>query len=727
MIFIDYPGHFIAVLIGIVLAGLFYLSFRSPKLASQGYKKYLFLLFQIIAVLILILILWNPSKPVMDNRDSKNTVYVFFDTSESMSIADEKKDSRLNLALKAFEKHFNLYGPTSPYYKIYGFDTDCYYAGSVESLHPKGELTNLHSVFSLLEKNSVSQSQLKRDENNPLQGKTVGAIVFTDGQSENKQVNAYLPLSNKDLQVYIIGTGSEKCNIDISVTKLEHPTRVNIDTNYEVEVSVSSTDYLNKPIEVEFLLDKQVIAIKKIELNSLFLSKIVKFTIPAKTLGVQSITARASINEMENNISNNERSGVVEVIENDKLKTLYYSQVAGFDIGKVRQALERDSKIQLDFGFDAIINPALAEKAKTMCGHVPLPENLSGFSQYDLVILGPSSVDKFSQEQLDGLYHYVVDRGGGLIILPGKEEYSVSNWKSEKAKILIPVLFNSNTNNIAAYRAEKIEPCKEAAKDNIINFEGIEKSDLTAALYYPDVIKKPAGTILASVNNTALISAHRVGRGRVCLLNIFRMYELYREDLQGGLLQRILSDVTSYVSRVTSLETGVELFAERLIDQPDSIKFSSYVCDASFSPVSGATVLLTVGNKVIRMDETGNGYYSVEQTGISAESIIATVQAECNGIFLGKKTKAVNLPIVRKEMDDVQLDARFLRDLSKRINAKYYHVDDVKSSIEESFEAITPISSVREMKSVWPRWWLMLILFLVLSINWFIKRSIGLV
>ena len=182
-----------------------------------------------------------------------------------------------------------------------------------------------------------------------------------------------------------------------------------------------------------------------------------------------------------------------------------------------------------------------------------------------------------------------------------------------------------------------------------------------------------------------------------------------------------------FVRIVEPLEAAVELFAERSTDQTDRVKFDVYVRDAHFALVSGATVLLNVADTIFHMDQVGKGRYVAEVENIVDEAIIATAQAEADGAFLGERTIAVNLPPARSEMANVELDSEFLRALAKRLNGKYFDIDDISGEITEMFEATTRVSSLSRMASVWPRWALLLALCLILGFNWFVRRAVGLV
>ena len=106
---------------------------------------------------------------------------------------------------------------------------------------------------------------------------------------------------------------------------------------------------------------------------------------------------------------------------------------------------------------------------------------------------------------------------------------------------------------------------------------------------------------------------------------------------------------------------------------------------------------------------------------------MATAQAEADGVFLGEKTIAANLPPVRAEMTNIELDEKFLQALAERVDGKYFHADDVDENLTKLFEALAGAGSWRRMTSIWPNWFLLAILCILLTTGWFIRRSIGLV
>jgi len=698
------------------------------------------------------LILWNPSRSKMSETLSKNSVLAFFDTSESMSVVEDGRVNRLDRALNIFQEKFRPLDADSPDYKVFGFDRQTYHSGTSDFLRRWGSQTDMHGLLAMLDKYKLAEESLPSEnvQNSDSEksgeldtdklvkeSKVVGAVIFTDGRADDSNIRTYLPLRSKDFQIAVIGVGSRKRQTDIAIKSINVPSRIAIDTACTMQVVVSARNLQDQPVTIELLKDDYVVDSKEIPAeifrpnqrqgDSLAKDATTEFTIGSDKIGSYSFSVRAKALEHETNLANNVRSTMIDFVEETRLKVLLYSQVANFDIGKLRQVLARDEKIELDLGLDAIRTPILAKNAAETYGYIDLPDNRQGFNQYDIIILGPCELDALTDAQIAGLYSFVVDRGGGLIMLPGRGEFGPADWTSKKAKALIPVIFDAGKPTIWPSSPGQIELTLEAVDSKLLDKGSLRDIDGGSCPYYRIVSPKPASTTLALIKETPIISVQRVGRGRVCLLNISRLFSLYCENLQGGWLYKMIAGLTAHLGRVTAREAAVELFAERVTGQTNQVKFEAYVCDDAFVPVAGANVLLNIRDKVFTMNQVDRGYYVAQVENVQDQSIIAMAQAEINGVFLGEKTIAANLPPVKSEMTNTELDEKFLRELAGRLNGKYFYANDVGDDVGKMFKAQTKMGSSRRMTSIWPSWPLLFVLSIVLSVSWVVRRAIGLV
>jgi hypothetical protein len=748
MIFANYPGHFIVLFLLAVFTGLVVLAFHCREMQKEKFRSYRFLLMGLryASILILLVILWNPSRYKLVDQVTRNSVLVLFDTSRSMSVIEQRDSTRLDKAVEVFNDIFRPRDKNGPEYTVLGFDNHVYHSGSTRLLKRWGNGTDMQSVFAAIGKYDIADLSDSDNTENTAEAadggydriarssKTRGAVVFTDGRAEDQSLAPYIPLVRDDFPIVIVGVGSKKNMPDIGIKSMKSPARASIDSVYSVEVVVSANNPGKGPVVVELLEDDEVIDQKQID-PEIFTKPSMKekkditveFTVSADSLGSHNLLARARALKNEVNQANNIRGAVVEVVETDKLRVLFYTQAANFNVGKLRQVLARDHRIQLDFGLDAIKTLGLSAEASKKLGYVRLPENSEGFNTYSIIILGHCLLDNLTSEQIDGLYNFVVHRGGGLVLLPGRGDFGPGNWKNPGIKALYPVIFEQDDPKLWPPNPRRIELTTEASGGNIIGPDDLQRYEIEVSAFYRIAGVKPAASTFAQSGDIPLITLHRVGRGRVCLLNISRLFLLYREDEQGGLLYKLVSGLISSIGTTPEPAAGIELFAERTDNQSDKVRFNARVCDNSFSPVEQANVLLNIKEQVLAMAPTGKGYYAAEIDNIDTDTVIATAQAELGGIFLGEKTIAVNLPPRRTEMSDTNLNEQFMRTLAEHINGKYIHADEIDTDIAKMFEAQTHIGTAKSMTSIWPRWPLFIILCAILSMEWFLRRKKGLV
>lgn len=548
-----YPGHLVVVTAAVALAVLTFTAFycAETRAPQRGRYRWLLMLLQYAAILVLFIITWDPSTLQTHEVFQRNAVVTLFDTSESMSIADERKLARLDKAVEKFAASFHPDDSTGPEYRLYGFDRQAYHCSSADLLRRWGSETNLHAAMSLL-----TQSGRGADRS------PAGAMVFTDGRAGDRNVRSYLPPLEKGTQMFVIGVGSKTPRMGAAIKSISAPARAWIDTAYPAVVTVTGTNLSNEPLTVELLHDGQVTDSRRIARDQLKRSTdrptageaTLEFRVPAQQLGTHVLTARVVPHGNEANTANNTRSTAVEVTQEQTLRLLLYAQQASFDVGKIRQALAWDKRIELDLRLDMIRDPVLAQRASINSASVKFPEGREQLNDFDVIVLGPCDLGRFTSVQRDALYSFVADRGGGLLLLPGPSVASLAAWQSEQADVLLPVILDARNPRVMPPDPNTIKLSFEAQVGRLFNPADLADPNKSISPYYHVARTKPAATTLATVGGTPIISAHRLGRGRVCLLNAAKLFTLYREDEKGGLLGDLICGLAAYLG--TALPGG---------------------------------------------------------------------------------------------------------------------------------------------------------------------------
>jgi hypothetical protein len=722
MTFLDYPGHFVMCLLILTAGVVTFFAFRTEQLQAAGRRRFgpLLMLLQMAVVLLLLVVLWNPCRQQSTRVYASNEVLTLFDTSRSMSVSEAAQPNRLDHALGAFAAHLRPDDPAGPKYKVYGFDTRAYHCGSADLLRRWGTQTDIRSTFTDI-------SNLRSQISNPPSG-LAGIVIFTDGQSPDKNPRDYPALASEGLPVLLVGVGSRKPSMDISVASIDAPARVWLESAYTVTSCLATTNPSDGPVAVELLGDDQVIESRSLDAR-LFEAGSAKleFVVPASQLGSHVLTVRAAPHKDEITTANNSLATTVEVTQEEPLRVLLFSQWANFDVGKIRQALTWNQRIHLDFGLDAVKDTRLSDRFEKTGGYAKLPHKAEEYFQYDAIILGPCDLSQFTADQLDGLYRFVTERGGGLLLLPGPTVTSLAAWQDERGNALLPVLLKESQARVWPPKPDVAKATFESQAGRIPDPNAFDPEERSLSPYYDIARVKPAAATLATIGEAPLIATQRLGRGRVGLLNAVKLFRLYREDQNGGSLTAVLSDLLAQLAQTAVRGSGIDLFIERKADNPRRAAFTARVLDKSFRPADAANVLLSVGSDVVAMNPLGQGRYAAELDIGPTQSIVARIQAESGGAFLGERTVAANLPPVRDEMSDVRLDEDFLKALAAQVGAKYVHVDDLDDHAREAFKAGRQVGTTQTIRSVWPTWPLLVTVCALLAVKWFLRRAIGLV
>lgn len=347
-----------------------------------------------------------------------------------------------------------------------------------------------------------------------------------------------MKLSQEDGPLVIVGCGNDGSLKDVSVKAVKAPVSVRADQPYDVIARIAGRGLGDQPVEVELWTNNVLTDRKSVVVSHADRPQDVVFSIYAPAPGTDELKVVARAVDGESNVSNNIRRRLVEVQSEAGLSVLLYSQVASFDIGRVRQSLARDPRIQLDFVFDAFIDPKL--KPAEADRPARFPESGGEMNRYDLIVLGPCRFDRFSDGQIHGLYDFVCKRGGSVVFLPGREGFGPADCDIQDIRTLVPVDFDNPGVPADAkglsLTEEGLDQCYAESFCDVERTDDIETA-------YASLAKKPAASTVVECRQLPLVCTQRLGRGKTAIINSRNLYQLYREDQADGPLLTLIRDV----------------------------------------------------------------------------------------------------------------------------------------------------------------------------------------
>jgi hypothetical protein len=161
----------------------------------------------------------------------------------------------------------------------------------------------------------------------------------------------------------------------------------------------------------------------------------------------------------------------------------------------------------------------------------------------------------------------------------------------------------------------------------------------------------------------------------------------------------------------------------------ESLVTTVQLFDASFIPVDEAEVKLSItgpdGNFESIAKSIGKGNYLWQYKPMIEGSYRIKAEAYKNDVFLGSNQIEINVLPVNSEFLFTKQDANFLRNLASATGGQYFTADNSNDIIP--FLPNTPeIVEITKNYDLWNKLYTLLLIILLLSIEWFIRKRKGL-
>ncbi len=724
MTWLDYPGHGWAISACVLVCGLVGFGFFRLFLVRRLHAAAILLagILQGVCALWVLLVLWNPSAMQESSRYKRNRVLVVMDTSESMSIQDTGQGTRLDAAIASFETHAVPLESAGPEFQVLGLDATLYGCDQPAQLTRWGTHSRVEPLAKRLADLVTDGNASDPDHN------VSGVVVMTDGQFEDTWHWPGTLSWPASLKSVVIGVGSPEVPSDVGVVDIRVPGRVARGSLCPIEISVTCTEASQKEVEMDVVLDDVIIERVLLDTHGWTYQQgraqqVVTCQWPMNEPGQHILGARIAQDESDKNPANNEAWTLMEVIEPQTSRVLLYSRRMTSEVGKLRRVLADDTRVVLELCLDVIKDRRTSRKSSHSRLSVLFPYGLAEFKRYDLIVMVTTDETQWNKTQIDHLYDYVAQHGGGLVVLAEASAEGVLAWQHEELQHLLPV--TSTGLVLDEGPAVGILGPSQASLERRL-FQGLstERHDLPV-LSWPLGRLKPATTSLAIVDQAPAVVVHRVGQGHVCAVGLSKLFQLYREDEAGGTLFDLVSTLVRLVSPEPGQNSGMRVFAERVPGEPGQLSVTAWVKDEAMMPVDQAVVLATWGDQTVGLTAMGQGRYRTIVPYTGPQSVVVRAEAQLQGEYLGESMAAVRLPAVRSEMSRIQLNESWLKDVSQAMQGEYVRLDDVDQSLFEQFEGRRALTPVVEVTPVWPSWIGLCVFCGLLCTGWSIRRSLG--
>ncbi len=384
---------------------------------------------------VILFLLLQPSLVVSTAVPQQNFVGILIDDSLSMRITDyggEGVAPRSDFVREIFgNPESELMRALNERFKLrfFRFSDSVERLGSIEELLYSGEQTHLGPALEFAYQELAAV---------PLSGLIVvtdGADNSIDGLSDSLQ-----SLRAQSIPVFPVGVGVERFDRDIEVASVEAPRTVLAGSQVAADVVIEHKGFGGEQVLLLVEGPEGVVGTQEIELPRQGDSTVVKAQFTATEEGPHLYRFRIAAQDGEMVRDNNQRE-VLIVVQDRQDKVLYVEGEPTNRVGFLRTfAIDADPNLLLGVFMRTAENKFWRggfESEEELAGGFPTTRE--ELFQYKALIIGSFEADFFTPDQRQMIHDFVSQRGGGFLMLGGRNAFGEGGWDGTPVAEILPV------------------------------------------------------------------------------------------------------------------------------------------------------------------------------------------------------------------------------------------------------------------------------------------------
>jgi uncharacterized membrane protein len=771
--------HWLPWAIVLSMLALAALAWSYRRSYARGWVRAVAALLKTAAILALAVCLVEPLFTGTRPRPGSNLFLVVADNSRSLQLADggsrETRGAAMQRRLKEESAWLARLGQDFDV-RRYTFDTQLRPVSSFAEISLDGDASALRTALAALADRFRSQP-------------VAGILLLTDGNATDL-ADAAAPWKNLP-PVYPVALGAEQGPPDLSVG------RVSVSqTNFEaapvtITAEVNGTGVEGKKIIVRILSEEgQEVERRTIDKLPAGEPLVERFLLRPDHPGISFFTVQASLAGEENSAADSRRTTEATLANNRRLATidrgggpyrvLYVSGRPNWEYKFLRRAIDEDDEVELV----GLVRIANKEPKFTFLGRPgertnPLfrgfgnqgdeqaeqydqpvlvrlgtesdaelrdgfPKNADDLYRYHAVILDDIEAAFFTQDQLSLLQQFVSQRGGGFLMLAGKDSLADGRYARSPVGEMLPVYLDrtsppaAGSYKLTLTREGWLQPWIRVRKSEADEEQRLAAMPAFKTIDAADSIK-PGAAVLAQVTATdgtelpALV-VQPFGRGRTAALLVGDLWRwnLRRPDPADSDLEKSWRQTVRWL--VAEVPQRVEVETRPAAGSAvGGVQFVITARDERFAPQDNAAVSIQVetpGKRRIELtaDSSAQAPGRYESTFVSRESgpyrAKVTVTA-ADGSQVGQRDTGWTVEPQSDEFRTLGANRKLLAALAQETGGEVLELNGL-----ERFVSSLPSRKIPIVESwtypLWHQWPVFLLSLTCLAAEWGLRRWKGL-
>src|SRR5436190_259408 len=740
------PGIVLLVVLTLSVGFFIYFIYIRPRWRLKSGTTATLVALRTALLTLMVVLLLRPVVVVSSVIPRSSYVAVVVDDSLSMKLHDVPGDSATRLDIvkqallnqgagnKAFLTRLEEKFKTN----LYGFSGGLTNVKDGNDLHGEGRTSDLAGAL---------DETIKRSSGMPLSA----VVIATDGASNvPRDLAATLrELRARDISVFTVGVGNPSRTLDAELVRVNMPRRVLVGSRVNIEAFVGLTGFGASKVLIGVREDGRAIKTEEFSFRGND-TQAVNIEITPATSGVHRYTVEVTPLDGELTVENNKQDTLVEVIPGP-LRILYVEGEPRWELGKIRESLLPNEKnvtlvcLQRT-GENKFYRQGIGSQNELVSGFPKTEEELFA---YDALIIGSVEAGFFSADQLRNIEAFVARRGAGFLALGGRLAFDGGKYKGTTLEDLLPVALTGNPTNdnnsfeplykpilTAAGAKHPITRLNEDRGQNQKTWNDLPPISISQIL---NSIKPGASVLLEARKAEGggqpvpLLIQQRYGRGQTLALTASDTWRWrMRMDSKSTAHETFWRQMLRYLVSGTPLQTEVSS-EQDVYALDDTVRIVADVRDKKFNAVSdarataritkpsGATVDVPLKFTTLNDANTYDGEFKVDELGQHKIELIGT--SGSLGTLNAKSDMLVS--DLNREFYGAGQNSDLLKRISAETGGKYYTPDQTQSLLDDLTYRQSPYSE-RVTKDLWDMPINFMLIVMLLSAEWFLRKREGL-
>ena len=659
---------------------------------------------------------------------------VVIDNSESMKIKDDGQVARSEQLQKQLEAT-NFIKRLEDKFKVrtYRFDRDSERIEGMYRMTYSGKRTRLESATDLLyqELGTVPLS---------------GVVLITDGvDNASKQWTESLSrLEARHIPFYTVGVGSENITRDAEIVKVAAPRETLKESTAVVDVSYRSHGFSGR--KATLYVRENGVLLKSEEVVLPADGEIAEKSIdlPVKNEGTRLFSF--ALQAQDDRIPENNTLDALVEIKNDHPQILYIEGEPRWEFKFLRRAIQDDPNIRLVTLLRSSQNKFYRQGIdKEEMLAEGFPKKREELFQYKGLIFGSIESTFFTQDQLKMVVDFVSNRGGGFLMMGGRNSFVGGRYQNSPIADILPIQMSQEDRTpiigrlkLAVTDYGRTHPLMKLSPDANANIK--QWSELPPLNDFNKTLEAKVGGIVLARGQTEqkgssepiLLAYQRYGRGRTMAFTSGSSWrwqmEMDHEDMTYELFWK---QVLRWL--VNTSPDPVMISSDKDTYLPgEAIRLYAEVSNKTFDRMNNAKVIAKVTNpdgvtESLALDWNGaqEGVYQTELNASEPGIYRVEIDAAQGSENLGTNRTAFQVQDRPVEYYNALLDTRFLQSVASATGGRYYPLSKI-GDVPDDAVYVAGETSFVEQKELWDVPFLFMLLCVTLAGEWFWRKRKGL-